>query len=183
MTIEYSEDNAQRADIIGDPENSSDYRFLDTAGDGSGNKDMNTTAALYFIEAAEGEILVIDEIKITLSDAALLQSGLFGGLGALTLGCLLQITESREGQIDLIKDLTDGEPLTINEDLYALGDVDLLNNAAGSILTVSVRHKPIRLQGTSKQKERLSFQVQDNLAGLTYMRVAVRLTDYSNNLG
>jgi hypothetical protein len=182
MTIEYSEETAMRLNLIGDREHSSLSRFLDTNGDGSGTKDMNAAAATYYIAAVAGEAIVIDEIVLTIADVGLFTSGLFGALAALANGCLLNIVRVRGGSTVVVRDLLDGIPLKTNADLFAIGDISLINDAAGSVCAIKFKHKPIRLESDTETEERLVFTVRDDLSGLTLARVLVKATDYVNTL-
>lgn len=181
MTIEYSEDSALRVKHIGDPTHSSRMCFLDTNGDGSGTKDMNGVADTYFIAPEPGEVITIEEIRIVIGDnKGTFLSGLFGSIAALATGCLLRVDQVRGGEASEALDLLDGEPIINNDMLHSLCDVEFVGDFGGGVMTCKYIHHPIALHGNDG--EQLVWEVQDNLAGLDYMRVSVKVTNYQNNL-
>lgn len=181
MTVEYSEDNALRLKSIGDPTHSSRMCYLDTNGDGTGLKDMNAPADIYFIAPEIGEVITIEEIRIVIGDnKGSFLSGLFGSIAQLVNGCLLRVDKVRGNEASEALDLLDGEPLVNNDMLHSLCDVEFVGDFGGGVMTCKYIHHPVALHGNDG--ERLVFEVQDNLAGLDYVRVSVKVTDYQNNL-
>lgn len=181
MTRPYSEESAYAHKLIGDPNHAELSRYLDTVGDGSGSNIMNIAAPTTFrIKPPDGQIFLIDEIRIAGWDNAPASGGSFIGIAALTIGCKLEIREKPGDSAEIvIQDLTDGEPLKQNACMMCLGDTDIDNLTGQSMVQCSIKPGgPYRLEG--KRGESLVFQTQDDLSGILGLRVRAIGRIYDN---
>lgn len=179
--LEYSEENALRQKTIGSKPHSEFNRRLDTNRDGSGTTEMAGAAATYGIKPDAGEVYVIDEIRIAITDGATLDADGFGGVAALATGCLLQVRE-KPGDSDeaVVQDLTLGVPIKSHTELAAMGHTEFTDVTGGCIVQCSVGlGAPIRIDGD--RGESLVFQTQDNLAALSGVGVTAIGRTYSNS--
>lgn len=179
-TLPYSEESAARQQLIGSPNHAEFNQRLDTNRDGTGTTDMATTADVYGIAPPTGTIYVIDDIRIALTDGAVLDADGFGGIAALTTGCLLEIRE-KPGDSDeqVIRDLTLGATIKSHTELAAMGHAEFYSGTADCIVQASLAPvAPIRLDGD--RGEALVFVTQDDLSGLSSMGVTAVGREYSN---
>lgn len=183
MSLGYSEENSIQQELIGDDRQGEHRRLLDTVGDGSGTKSMIAIADEYRITPGEGEIYVIDEIRISGSDNATINPVGFLGAAALTTGCLLEVRE-KPGDSDeqVVLDLLDGVPLKTNNQLLSLGAWNLFDSGSACVVGVGMKvrqnGRPIRLTGA--KGEFLVFETQDTFVGFTSFEVSVYLRQYVN---
>ena len=89
------------------------YRYLDSDGDGTGTKDMSTTADEYFITDADQRMFITRSLW-HITDVGAPTAALFGAATALTNGCLLLL---RDEDGATVLDLTDEVPIKANGDL------------------------------------------------------------------
>lgn len=181
MTRPYSEESAYAHKLIGDPNHGELSRYLDTVGDGSGSKDMNIALPTTFrIKPPDGQIFVIDEVRIAGWDNAPASGGTFIGTSALTSGCKFEIREKPSASPEVVlKDLTDGTAIKANACFMCLGDTDIDNLTGQSMVQCSIKPGgPYRLEG--KRGESLVFQTQDDLSALLGLRVRAIGRVYNN---
>lgn len=169
MTQNYSMDAAYKQKLLGNPTNDILARYLDSVGDGSGTKNMAAAADEYFLAPGSNLIYVVDHIRIAIVDDAALDADGFGGLAALTNGCLLKV-QSVDGNVADIVDLTDDVSIKSHGELSGLGKLSIIDEAAGCFVQCDVElGAPIRLNGD--RNERLLFKTQDDLSGLVSLYV------------
>lgn len=183
MALAYSEENAIQQELVGDDRQGRHRRFLDVTGDGSGSKEMNTTAATYRIKPATTETYVIDEICISAADLSPLAPTGFLGLAALSGGILLGVREELGSSPEIVTmDLLDGLPIKSTIGLMELGESDIIDQTGACAVSTKMRPKidgrPIRISGT--RGESLVCQTQDNMSNLNHLRVSVKLRQYTN---
>lgn len=177
MTQIYSEDNARKQNALGSPTIDILSRYLDSKGDGTGTKDMSVAVPNeYFIQPSGKTVHVIDKIIISIEDDAPIDADGFGGIVALTNGCLLKIKRGGSETVNLL-DLFDGVPLKSHGELAALDHFTTRDTLTGCIVRgmLDLKKSPIRLDGDLG--EFLSFETKDNLSSLTklYVRVGGRI--------
>jgi hypothetical protein len=137
---------------------------------------MAAAAARFYIKPPAKTVLIIDAIEITILDDAPIDIDGWGGLAALTTGCLFE-TRRRESTSAavVVKDFTDGVPLADHAQLANLGAISFVSDAGGCLVTVHIDLRggpgPIRLDGD--RGESLNFETQDSLIGLVRQNVAV----------
>jgi len=147
------------------------YKILDADFDGTGTTNMATTADEYGFAPAQGELVEINRIVITLSDATVATHVLYGGTTALSTGCLLQI----KNDSTTTRDLLDTEVIKTNADLARQATWWNISNETNSALLTFVwdfGNHPIPVTGSSTN-ERISFEVQDDLSTLVDHTVAI----------
>ena len=143
------------------------FRFLDTAGDGTGTKnaigDYTTPDEFYF---SYPKPVNIERMVVHISDTAMLQ-GQYGDLTALTNGYNVKVLDAAGSTV---VDLTDGIPIKANAD-FGRYCYDVQHQSWGSAPTnefVQVRWTfakaghPLYLPAGYK----LSITFSDNLSGL-----------------
>lgn len=147
------------------------YRFLDTVGDGSGNKDASvdgsSTAVRFKYVPEKGERAVINRMIIHYGDTANWSADEFGNLGAaLTNGLLIQVLNQNTDNV--VVDLLDGIPVKTNSHWSRVCyDVELDSFGSGldflkARWTFSKSGRPVALS----DENYASVTVQDNLTGL-----------------
>jgi len=147
------------------------HKILDSTFDGTGTTNMATTADEYGFKPATGELMEIQKIIITLSDATIATHVLYGGITALSTGSLLKIRDDST----TTRDLLDTEVLKTNADLARQASWwNISNETASSLLTFvwDFGNHPVPLTG-SATNERISFEVQDDLSALVDHTVAI----------
>ena len=99
--------------------------------------------------------------------------GSFGGLAALTNGCLFSIHDADDTQLI---DLLDGEPLKANEDWGALAGADNVAQAASGDDSFPVRFTMAKSgeEMTLSPGQIVKFTVRDDLRNLTKFRIMVQ---------
>lgn len=142
--------------------------FLDTNGNGTGTKNMATTADIYYLEAQAGEILIVERLIVTYQDAGGGTVSEYGNLNAaLTTGIEVKVTD--DNGTTVLRDLTDGVPVTQNGHWARFCyDHQVINYGAGEDLwatrwTFANAGRPITLYAG----QRLEMQVNDDLTNLT----------------
>lgn len=174
MPLPYGLEQIDKWLAMGSPEHEILARLLDTVGDGSGTKDMAGAANVYFIQPPAGEIYLIRNIVLTISDDAGFDADGWGGLAALANGCKFEIRR-KEGASPavVVRDLTDGVVLKEHAQLGRYGSLSLAVDAGGGcVVQAMFEYLPvIRLDGD--RKEQLVFQVQDSLANLVTQEMMV----------
>jgi hypothetical protein len=183
MTLAYSEENALQHELLGTDDQSDHRRFLDDVGDGSGTKEMNVAADIFYLAPDTGEIYVIDEIRIAGADASVLNPGGFLGTAALTNGILIR-KERVEGSTPaiVVEDLLNGLPIKTNAGLMDLGDGQIEDGAASCFISVGMKLREnghvLKLDGN--RGERLAVQTLDSMAAYIHLRVSVYMRQYVN---
>jgi hypothetical protein len=147
------------------------FRYLDTAGDGTGTKNANgdysSTSDIFYIQPAAGQVFRMVRMIVTVEDTTGMQAAEYGNLGsALSNG----ITVRTQDDSGTILDMTDGLPVTTNAEWARLCyDADVKSWGAGNELltvrwTFARSGTLIRLRGD--QNERLEVFLNDDLTGL-----------------
>lgn len=181
MTRPFSEESANFHKLIGDPNHAELFRYLDTVGNGSGSKSMNTTPDEYIIKPPDGYIYLIDKIHIAGWDDAIASGATFFGISALSTGCKLELRSGPNENVLL--DLTNGELIKNNGDLACIGDTQIINDHTATICLVYCNINPgapIRLDGS--KEDMLVFESQVTLAGISGLRIMVVGRAYTNNI-
>jgi len=172
MTQVYSQDAAYKQKLLGNPTNDILARYLDSAGDGSGTKNMAAAADEYFLTPGSNLIYVVDHIRIAITDNVALDADGFGGLAALTAGCLFKV-QSVDSVVADIVDLANGVPIASHGELSGLGRLSIIDEAAGCFVQCDMDlGAPIRLDGN--RNERLLFETKAgavNVSGLVSLYV------------
>lgn len=178
-SLPYSEESAARHKAIGSPNHAELVRHLDTNRDGTGTTDMATTADTYGIEPPAGTIYVIDKIRIAITDASALDADGFGGIAALTTGCLLEIREKPGDSAEQkIHDFVQAAAIKSHAHLMAMGQTELYAGTADcAVQTEIALGAPVRLDGN--RNEALVFQTQDDLSALSGMGVLIVGREYT----
>lgn len=147
------------------------YRFLDTNGDGTGDKNANgdysVTEGIFYIKPPVGEVYEIHRIIASIEDTAGMQAQEFGNLGApLTNGLVLRLSDDT----GVLADITDGLPVKTNAQFGQISyDVELKTWGSGNELllvrfTFEKSGQPIILRGDLGEK--IEVVCNDNLSGL-----------------
>ena len=174
MTLPYGPETLDKALLMGDPENSGFHRLLDSLGTGIGNKNMAAAAARFYIKPAAHEVVLVDQIEITILDDAPIDIDGWGGLAALTTGCLFEVRRRQStSPASVIRDFTNGVPLADHGQLANLGPITFTSTAGGCLVTVHMDLRngsgPVRIDGD--RGESLNFETQDSLVGLVRQNV------------
>ena len=145
-----------------------DTRFLDTAGDGTGNKTFNgdySTAPVKAIIKPNGRALMINRLIIFIADSGSVDAGYYGN--SITLNSGIEIKhEKQDGTI--IKDITDGQPVKTNADYAKFGfqvsDISFGSglNYVHAVLTFEKNGTPVALQ----PDEQLAIYLHDSFSAL-----------------
>lgn len=186
MSLPYSEESAKRHLIIGDDNESSFNRYMDTVGDGSGTVEMNTVIDIFYIKPEANEVYIIDSITITVGDNAILSPIGFGGGSALANGIKLdtRVNVGVAGET-LSTDIRSSAPIKTNFDLFSFGRSDSCSSTAPGCIVSSTRNfkeisTPIRLDGV--KNEALVCETQDVMTGVSYLRIYVSGRIYNNSI-
>ncbi len=151
-------------------------RYLDVAGDGSGNSvangDYSSAPEEFFCQPAAGSVILVNRMIISIADAVgSFDAGNYGALAALTNGVQVKVLDDDD---NVLMDLTDAVPIKTNAQWGQLCfDVDLkdwgtIGTGDGLLLvrwTFSKAGNPIRLVGDNGH--RLAVILNDDLQGLT----------------
>jgi len=181
MTRPFSAESAMAHKLIGDPNHAELFQYFDTVGDGSGAKDMATTARTYRVTPPTGMMYIVDEIRIVGWDETAAAGLTFMGISALSVGCKLEIRAQPGASNEVvIEDLTGGLTIKSNGQLATLGETILFNQSdtAECLVQCSIKGIPYRLDGNAG--ESFVFQTQDTLANVTEMYVAALGRKYTN---
>jgi len=153
-------------------------RRMDSVGDGSGVKNMAAAADEYFIIPAGDDDLIINSIRLIMQDVGNFPWDDFAASGGvLANGCLFKIKTLDNDVYHDLMDFMDGSAIIDNSDFLSLGNVMVVEDAAGiSVLTCDIDFRallgyPLVIRGQFGQL--LSFDVRDNLAGLTNLEIWV----------
>lgn len=140
--------------------------YLDSNGNGTGTKDMSTTADIYYLQAAANEIVVIERMIVSYQDAGGGTVAEYGNLNAaLSTGIEVKVVDDN----GTIVDLTNGVPIVSNGTwARTCYDAQRLDWGAGEDLfvvrwTFAKAGRPVFLN----PGDRLEFQVNDDLSLLT----------------
>lgn len=147
------------------------FRYLDTAGDGSGTKnavgDYSGGEEEFYIAPAADEVMLLYRMLVLIEDGSAISSEKYGGLTALSTGIEVKIIR---GASTLVNDLTDGIVIQSNAD-WARNCYDATPDETGSgnnlykvRWTFANSGKPIRLDGALG--DRLVVFLNDDLSGL-----------------
>lgn len=144
---------------------------LDSNGDGSGTKNMGTTADEYYHKPASDRVAIIETARIILRQTGDFPWEEFAATGsALSTGCLFKVKQDNQGTLTDIKDLLDDVPITMNADFLHFGEVSTsLSSSTNSILVATLQFRtllgfPLSLRGDKNIL--LSFQTQDDLSAV-----------------
>lgn len=153
-------------------------RRMDNVGDGSGIKNMAAAADEYFLVPGATDDLIINTIRIVMQDVGDFPWNEFAATGgALATGCSFKVKTLDNDVLNDLIDFMDGDTITLNSQFLSLGNTTLVEDPAGiSVLTCDIDFNvllgyPLRLHGNRGQL--LSFEVADNLAGLTSLEIWV----------
>ena len=131
--------------------------------------DGSVTAAKFDVTPGVTDVFRIYSVALIMSLASAPEFTEFGNLAAIASGITI---EAQESGGDTIVDLLGGQPLKSNNDLDAVGRLDVRTGAASWSLRCELAlHTPVRLDGAAG--ERLRATVADNLSGLTRLRAFV----------
>lgn len=149
------------------------FRYLDTNGDGTGDEnaigDYGTTPDVFFIQPAEGQIMLLSRIIVFVEDAKGFLADIYGGslAPALTNGITMKVVDDKGTQIDL----TNGQPIKTNSQWSQICyDAQLIDWGAGSNDAMAVRFtfaksgSVIRLEGD--KNERFEIGLSDSMVHL-----------------
>lgn len=151
------------------------YRFLTSDGlvGTASNTDITGAADVHWTAPPADETWEIARIIINLRDAGTVNADTFGGISALTNGCLVQVLTG-VNSVEKV-DLLDGLTLKNNGD-FARHCYDLnISSATSGDKAVTVRWTfsksgaPVTLRGGTKDK--LVFTTQDTTTGLSEFTV------------
>lgn len=152
-------------------------RRMDSAGDGSGTKDMAGVADEYMIAPATTEDYILHSLRIIIEDTGLFAWDGFAAFGAaLAQGILLKVKQLSGARMIDVVDLLDDDPITINSDLLHIGTVSLSSVPGRSVITCDVIFKELlgyRVRLNGKSKNFLSLETQDDMSALDRMQVWV----------
>lgn len=169
-TPPFSMHSAKERRLIGDSANAVLFAYLDTVGNGSGTINMAAAATSYLTKPAAGEVWLIEHIRIIIASAAPVDGVKFGAIAALANGCKLEVRSGLASPLTISRDLTAGKPIKDNVQLAALGDTEIFNFSASSLISCHIKHT---LRLTGDYGDALYFQTQDSLVTLSAMYVAV----------
>ena len=148
------------------------YRYLDTNGDGTGDKDAIGNFLFapidYYIKPGPTEVYAIERVIIFIKDNGRMNTGGYGAGGLLENGITCQIQNDTE----VLVDMTDGIPVRANGDWSRLC-YDLQNHEWGTGHNVVVARWTLaktgisgQLDGRQDRNQKLVFRVNDDLRGL-----------------
>jgi len=184
MPLPYGMEQAAKQRLLGDPEHEIFFKLLDTVGNGTGVTDMSTTADVYFTRAPAGQIYVIDHITLTILDDAAIDIDGWGGLAALTNGCLFTLQRKETAAVTAydIFDFTGGVSLKDHAQLGRLGELNFTTDAGACLIQLHVAlGSPVRLDGD--KGESIVFETQDSLTALVRQEVAITGRLFHGQLG
>ena len=149
------------------------YRYLDDAGDGSGNSNANgnysAAEEIFFIQPAPGEIFRIERMIVNVRDSAGFRADKYGDIsGGLSTG--IEVRVQNDG--GTILSLTNGINIKTNGDWAGVCyDANLYKEGAGDDYlavrwTFSRAGYPLRLVGDNN--ERLEIVLNDDLSDLVH---------------
>ncbi len=153
-------------------------RFMDTVGDGTGEKnaigDYSSAEQIFFIQPSDIGTLRITRLMISIEDAGPIDAGAYGNGIDLVNGIQLQVRDNS----GVLNDLTDGVPIFTNahwgrytydikESSFGMGANYVL--ARWSFIKSGIT---IRLQGV--ENERLTMVLNDDFSGLVSHRFLVQ---------
>ena len=146
-----------------------DTRFLDTVGDGTGNKqftgDYSSNPVKAIIKPINDSILYINRLIIFIADSGSVDAGYYGNSISLNNGIFIK-HEKQDGT--LIKDITDGMPIKTNADYarygFQVSDISFGSglNYIHAVLTFEKNGTPLTLQ----PDEQLSIYLNDDFSPL-----------------
>jgi len=141
-------------------------RYLDTVGDGSGNKsgvgDFSSVSRILKIQPAAGEVFRLTRMLPSIRDDAKFNSGSYGNGTTLTNGIIIRVQDD-DGTV---LDLTDGDPIIVNPDWaqlcfdVVLSDYGTGNETLNSRWTYAKSGTELQLVGN--KNERLEVVLADN---------------------
>jgi len=146
-------------------------RHLDSTGDGTGTKDMATTADSYYLTPASNERFVVHNLIIHYKDTGTMDTNAYGNALTLSSGILLDVTNSADASIF---DLLDGEPVTTNPEWtkFAAGSAGFQHSVIGSgpeLISVNFNFEllfGIALTIDGHLGESLRMTIQDDMSNL-----------------
>ena len=146
-----------------------DTRFLDTIGDGTGNKqftgDYSANPTKAIIKPNNDAILYINRLIIFIADSGSVDAGYYGNSITLNNGIFIK-HEKQDGT--LIKDITDGMPIKTNADYarygFQVSDISFGSglNYIHAVLTFEKNGTPLTLQ----PDEQLAIYLNDDFTPL-----------------
>lgn len=165
-----SPDAAQNHKLLGNANNDMLMRYFDSVGNSTGTKNMATTVDEYFLTPGVNDIYLIDSIRFAITDSSALDADGFGGIAALSNGCLLKLQEFNDVASDIL-DILDGVPIKSHGELSAIGDIMVSDTTIpGCFIRIDMHFSaPLRLDGS--KYHRLMFKVQDDLSALVSVYV------------
>ena len=153
-------------------------QFLSVNGDGTGAHDAigdySGTPLVLYVQPPDGEIYVLTQFIMHVSDAGKFLQDKYGALvAALPNGIEIQILDD-DG---VILDITRGEPVKTNDEYMHISDVDLqewggIADSLRATLTKESFGTEIRLDGS--QNQRLVVTLNDSFIGLIDQHFMIR---------
>lgn len=154
-------------------------QFLDTNGDGTGDKaanvDYSSTSKKYFIQPPDGKKYIISEFIIHIADHNNFVINKFAHSANLVNG--IKITVKSNGVV--VRDLTNGEPIKTTAQLFYLSsNVNLMDfqGTSGQAMVVTCSadncRTPLALFGN--KNDTLEVNLNDDFSSLDDMRFMVR---------
>ena len=165
--------SADKQLVIGDPRHEVIRQYMATAG---GVKEMAAGVNTYLITPPATRTFILDTARITIVDnVAAFDSSDFGGIAALTNGCLFEIRRNEGASpVVVVRDLLDAVTLKTNTDLARLGRITAtLGTNSSLVIELDFRNENAPMRLDSKRNESLVFQVRDSLATLLSMTIFV----------
>lgn len=145
-------------------------QYMSDVGDGTGTinavGDYSSTAKIFFIQPAVGEIMTLTGMFIHLVDSGSLTIGVYGGLaGALSVGLAIRVTNEGSENRSIIPGV-----MKTNGDLVHMGSFFNINSFSGGVdslsasINFSVMGAPLILEGGRGHK--LEVVLNDDFVGL-----------------
>ena len=176
MSSPHSKETISELKLMGVDQKNFWRQLFCTLGTGAGTTDMSAAADQYFIFPPDGDIYVVEKIKIIVEDGGNFPNDEFGGLGAaLTNGILFREVQGSVTSQDNFSDILGGLTLKQNSDFTMLGEVTYSIDVTGlSVLVCEIDFTkefgfPMVLNGSNDFG--LMFETQDDMSALTRMYV------------
>lgn len=129
------------------------------------------------IVASGNKTIYITQLRIAVADTDT-DYNKFGNLSALSNGLKLRIEQRENDQFTTAENLLNGQGLTNNLDLGAVGTLEIINDGADPTATRQVVcdikfTQPLRLASTDNIEQMLTLYLSDDLSALESLRASV----------